>query len=150
MEVARASRVLQQLPQLMEIGATPGKGKDNYRGNGKGKQQKGKDKTKDSGKYGGKGNPHADKKCHHCGKTGHIKSECRKKAAEDRAAAGKGNGKPKGKGKGGKAAGAMPEEEPEPVSGALMPGPQLCCSFTSETDDPRGYGGWRSLVPGKL
>ena len=118
MEVARTNRVLQQLPQPMEIGATPGKyGKGDGKAKGKGKHEKGKGKKGD-GKGNGKANAHADKKCHYCGKTGHIKSECRKKAADEKAASGHKGGKAKGKGK---PAGAVPEEEPEPVSGALMP-----------------------------
>ena len=52
LDIARTNRVIQQLPQPMDIGALPnkggGKGKDKGKGGGKGK---------DKGKGGGKGNP---------------------------------------------------------------------------------------------
>ena len=118
MEVARTNRVLQQLPQPMEIGATPeGPGKGSGKGKGYGKAPKGKGKKGD-GKKSGKGTPQGDQKCHYCGKVGRYKADCRKRLADEKTGkGGKGSSKAKGKGK---PAGAVPEEEPEPVSGALV------------------------------
>ena len=96
LEIARTSRVLNQVPQPMEIGATPkgkGKGKDkgkNPKGKGKSpdskgarssSEQKGKGKRSDTNK---KENPNKDKECHYCHRKGHIKSECRVKQKDDR------------------------------------------------------------------
>lgn len=86
LEISRTSRVLNQMPQPMEIGANPerkGKGKDKAKNpKGKGKspdsngassssQQKGKGKGSDTNK---KENLNKDKECHYCHRKGHIKS----------------------------------------------------------------------------
>ena len=76
LDIARTNRVIQQLPQPMDIGALPnkggGKGKDKGKGGGKGK---------DKGKGGGKGNPGSSNQtlCFYCDKPGHTKAECRKR-----------------------------------------------------------------------
>ena len=113
LEIARTNRVLQQMPAPMDIGALPkGKGKGGKKG-GKGDQKGskgGKPSTKDGkSKDGPKSNPNADKECFYCKKKGHIKAECRKKAADDKQ-------KVKGSGKNRTPNAAAPSEEPEPMT----------------------------------
>ena len=60
-------------------------------------------------------NPNATKICHYCQKLGHIKSECRKKQADDKAKQGKG-----GSGKHRATTAAAPEGEPEPMSASPL------------------------------
>ena len=125
LEIARTSRVLNQMPQPMEIGATPkgkGKGKDkgkNPKGNGKSPDSKGASSSsqrKGKGKGSGtnkKENLNKDKECHYCHRKGHIKSECKVKQKDDRE-------KDKKSSKY-RSAAAAPEDEPqgEPLSATL-------------------------------
>ena len=117
LEMARTNRVLQQMPVPMDISAAPYKGKGKgKKGDTKGKDPKGKGKSDDKGGKGksSKGktqkteNPHKDKECRYCHKMGHIKSECRKRIADEKAAQGSGKNRPHS---------GVPhaEEEPEPM-----------------------------------
>ena len=117
LEMARTNRVLQQMPVPMDISAAPYKGKGKgKKGDTKGKDPKGKGKSEDKGGKGksSKGktqkneNPHKDKECRYCHKMGHIKSECRKRIADEKAAQGSGKNRPHS---------GVPhaEEEPEPM-----------------------------------
>ena len=117
--------MIQQLPQPMDIGALPkgkGRGEKGHgqpKGKGKGKDQP---KGKKSGQQGGAAGS-SEKLCFYCNKPGHVKAECRKKAADEKAA-GKGAGqqakaKAKAKTKA-KPTAALPEEEPEPLSAAYV------------------------------
>ena len=127
LELARTTRVLNSIPTAMDIGAVP------YKGKGKDKTPKGggKDKGKQKGAGGqgfgkGKGsgsstgykssspsnssNPNSQKECFYCKKKGHVKADCRKRIADEKA---------KAKGGGGKTRSphaASPAEEPEPLS----------------------------------
>lgn len=122
LEISRANRVLSQMPSPMDIGAAPFKKGGKRKGknpskDGKGKNQKGgkgkeqKDHSNNKGK-GGTVNPNADKQCHYCKKWGHLKAECRKKAADEKADKNKG----KGSGKPCAQAAAPENREPEPVT----------------------------------
>ena len=76
------------MPTPMGIGALPkgeGKGgKKGDRGDQKG-SKRGKPSTKDGkGKMHPTTNPNAEKECFYCKKKGQMKSECRKKAADDK------------------------------------------------------------------
>ena len=117
LEMARTNRVLQQMPVPMDISAARYKGKGKgKKGDTKGKDPKGKGKSEDKGRKGksSKGktqkteNPHKDKECRYCHKMGHIKSECRKRIADEKAAQGSGKNRPHS---------GVPhaEEEPEPM-----------------------------------
>ena len=113
LEIARTNRVLSQMPAPMDIGALPkGKGGKGKKGKGdqKGGKGSGKSATKDGkGKETPKTNPNADKECFYCKKKGHVKAECRKKAADDKQ-------KSKGSGKHRTPNAAAPSDEPEPMS----------------------------------
>ncbi len=90
-----------------------GKGKD---GKGKNKGQKGKGKrgkSSFSGQGAGKGSRKEDRKCHNCGKIGHLQKDCWSAGG---GAANKGQsskGKPKNSSKGGKGVGSLENNEPE-------------------------------------
>ena len=127
LELARTTRVLNSIPTAMDIGAAP------YKGKGKDKTPKGggKDKGKQKGAGGqgsGKGrgsgsstsykssspsnpsNLNSQKECFYCKKKGHVKADCRKRIADEKA---------KAKGGGFKTRSphaASPAEEPEPLS----------------------------------
>ena len=117
LEMARATRVINNLPQPMEIGGAP-KGKWTAKGEKAGK--KGKDKgIPGTGK--GPGNSLL-KTCLYCGKPGHVKAECRKRKADEKSKGKEGKGNKGGKAKGGKRGNAaLPEEEPqgEPLSSVV-------------------------------
>ena len=136
LEISRTNRVLQNLPQPMDLGAAPwkkndkggkGKGKEKGKGSSKGSksQDQGGNKQKGQGSGSNNPNPYKDKECWYCNKKGHIESECRKKIADAKA-------KPKAKAKGGgksraphAASPAEGEEEPEPMSASPQE-PDLC------------------------
>ncbi len=125
LEMARTNRVLSQMPTPMDIGAVPWKG-----GKGKGKNQKGDPKGgktkegkgnkgnnpppgtgKGKGTKGQSDNPNKDKECRYCHKLGHIRADCRKRIADEKAKANKGSGKSRTQ-----AAAPAPDQEPEPLS----------------------------------
>ena len=117
LEMARTNRVLQQMPVPMDISAAPFKGKGKgKKGDTKGKDPKGKGKSENKGGKGkntkGKNssteNPHKDKECRYCHKMGHIKSECRKRIADEKNAQGSGKNRPH-------SGAPHAEEEPEPM-----------------------------------
>ena len=121
LEIARTSRVLNQMPVPMEIGGVP-KGKTKGKGQNKGPKGKGKSndqkgsssKGKGQGQSGHKGeNPNKDKECHYCHRKGHLKADCRVRIRDEKNKSGKGS-KPKGNA-------AIPEEEPqgEPLSATV-------------------------------
>ena len=121
LEMARAARVLDNLPQAMDIGALPKGGKEKghkgggYKGKGKGSKGTGKGSGHGKGGQGrGKGaaNHNKDVECHYCHKKGHIKADCRKRSADEKGKKGAGKGK---------TAAAVPQEEPqgEPI-GTIM------------------------------
>ena len=123
LEISRTNRVISQLPTPMDIGAVPltkggkkGKGKDKSSGKGQGgKTGKGKDQKDSKGKGSSSSNPNANKECHYCHKLGHLKADCRKKQADDKArnqkgGSGKGSGKPRTQ------AAAPEAAEPEPMT----------------------------------
>ena len=131
LDIARTNRVIQQLPQPMDIGALPdkgaGKGKDKGKGGGKGK---------DKGKGGGKGNPGSSnqKLCFYCDKPGHTKAECRKRIADEKAAKEKDKPAPKGKakakakqGSGRRPTAAAPEDEEPVLANSDHSGWNCCC-----------------------
>ncbi|CAE7337188.1 unnamed protein product [Symbiodinium sp. CCMP2592] len=135
LEISRTNRVLQNLPQPMDLGAAPwkkgkekGKGKDKGKGKGdKGGKGQGSDKQKPQG-----ANPNKDRECWYCHKKGHVEAECRKKQADAKA-------KPKAKAKGGgknrtphAASPAEGEEEPEPMSASPQE-PDLCFGVVAAT-----------------
>eukprot|EP00971_Amphidinium_carterae_P224186 4448201-Amphidinium_carterae.4 len=64
-------------------------------------------KGKDGGKSAGKGTGGEKIVCHHCGKSGHVKKDCRQLQQQQQQAGGKNAGKGKG-GKGGKASSPQP------------------------------------------
>ena len=128
LEMARTNRVLSQMPTPMDIGAVPWKG-----GKGKGKNQKGDPKggkTKEG--KGNKGNnpppgtgkgkgtkgqsdsPNKDKECRYCHKLGHIRADCRKRIADEKAKANKGSGKSRAQ-----AAAPALDQPPKITSGTL-------------------------------
>lgn len=119
-EMARTNRVLQSMPTPMDIGAVPnakGKGKKGgQKGSGKGSKGTQKGDPKGKGKSSPpKDNPNKDKVCYYCNKTGHLKVDCRKRIADEKA--GKTNAQPKAKGIGKhRPNAASPDEEPEPIS----------------------------------
>ena len=133
LEMARTNRVLQQMPVPMDISTAPYKGKGKgKKGDTKGKDPKGKGKSEDKGGKGksSKGktqkteNPHKDKECRYCHKMGHIKSECRKRIADEKAAQGSGKNRPHS---------GVPyaEEEPEPMGAS----PELIAGCVSLEKD---------------
>ena len=134
LEMSRTSRVLAQMPSPMEIGAVPQKGK---KGDGKGKGKpkgKGDGKPTSSNKGNGKGkggkpdNPHRDKECRYCKKMGHIKADCRKRMADEKAAKGKQNSQRKPN------AAAPHDDEPEPLSAAVDGTlPELIAAFPNSS-----------------
>ena len=131
LELARTTRVLNSIPTAMDIGAAPNKGK------GKDKPPKGGGKDKDKGKQKGTGgqgsgkekglesstshkssspnnpsNPNSQRECFYCKKKGHVKADCRKRIADEKAKAKGGGGKNRSP------HAASPAEEPEPLSAA--------------------------------
>ena len=127
LELARTTRVLNSIPTAMDIGAVPYKGKGRDKAPKGGGKDKGKQKSAGGQGFGkGKGsssstsykgsspnnssNPNSQKECFYCKKKGHVKADCRKRIADEKA---------KAKGGGGKTRSphaASPAEEPEPLS----------------------------------
>ena len=124
LELARTTRVLNSIPTAMDIGAVPYKGKGQDKtpkggGKDKGKQKgaggQGSGKGKGSGsstsyKSSNPSNLNSQKECFYCKKKGHVKADCRKRIADEKA---------KAKGGGGKTRSphaASPAEEPESLS----------------------------------
>ena len=127
LEMARTNRVAQQMPVPMGISAAP------YKGKGKGKSEDKGGKAKSSkGKTQRTENPHKDKECRYYHKMGHIKSECRKRIADEKAAQGSNrphSGHPHA------------EEEPEPTGAS----PELIAGCVGLEKDIR-LRCWQSLV----
>ena len=129
LELARTTRVLNSIPTAMDIGAAPNKGKGKDKPTKGGGKDKGKQKgTGGQGSGKGKGlgsstshkssspnspsNPNSQRECFYCKKKGHVKADCRKRIADEKAKAKGGGGKTRS------AHAASPAEEPEPLSAA--------------------------------
>ena len=161
LELARTTRVLNSIPTAMDIGAVP------YKGKGKDKTPKGggKDKGKQKGAGGqgsgkGKGsgnttsykssspsnpsNLNSQKECFYCKKKGHVKADCRKRIADEKA---------KAKGGGGKTRSphaASPAEEPEPLSASPVQEEDHVAALTLAAARPLGSKFWLTRGPGLI